>query len=428
MKIDLAPYANQTLCVALSGGEDSMALLHYLIANAQAYGMRLCAAHLEHGIRGERSRHDADFVSAYCQQNNIPLYLRSENCVAYAKTHKMGLEEGARAVRYRFFADILHEGKADGIATAHHAEDNAETVLMNLFRGSALTGAGGIAARQGKIVRPMLAVDKTEITAYLRENGIPCVEDETNADTEFTRNRIRAEVLPAIKRIYPAGTQRIYAFSRLAREDDEYLYAQAREACTAEENIFSFSADLARPLFLRACVLAFRHFGGAKDYTQQNCEDIFALRRLQNGACVHLPFGLLAAREYDRIAVYRPQERAECTYNFGVGAYSFGGNRLVIAAGECAGGLRIDGDKLPAGCVIRTRRTGDSFEKFGGGRKKLKDYLIDRKIPVRLRDGLPLIAKGSEVYAVCGVEISEQVKTDCDSSRIYTIILHKGEQ
>ena len=422
MKIDLVPFRGKKICVALSGGGDSMALFDYLLRHAAEYSVDVCAAHLEHGIRGEQSKKDAAFVRAYCEKRRVFLYEKSVSGPLYAAEHKPGLEEGARALRYAFFAEVLKKG-VDLVCTAHHADDNAETVLFNLFRGSALKGAGGIAARQGKIVRPMLGVGKEEISAYLAENEIPFVEDETNADTRYTRNFLRANVLPAVKEIFPACCERVYSFSRLAREDDEYLYGLAERPCHREEGLFTFPHDLPRPLFLRACVLAFHYLGGEKDYTQQNCEDIYALRGARNGAAVHLPFSLVAAREYDQIAVYRPREKETAEYPFAAGEFSFGGKRLSIVRGELRGGLRFDGAKLPAGCVVRARREGDYFEKFGGGTKKLKDYFIDKKIPLRERNFIPLIARGNEVYAVCGVEISAKVKIDRDSGRIYTIIL-----
>lgn len=407
-----------------------MALMHYLAHNAQAYSFTVSAAHLEHGIRGERSLADAAFVRAFCEQENIPLFFRSENCCVYAAEHKMGLEEGARAVRYRFFDEILQSGAADLICTAHHADDNAETLLFNLFRGSALTGAGGIALRQGKIVRPMLGIQKEEIEAYLSENKIPYVTDETNADTRYTRNFIRAEILPAAKKIFPACTEKLYSFSRLAREDDTYLFELAEKACEYSGGAFTFPVLLERPLFLRACVLAFRRFGGEKDYSQQNCEDIFSLRGARNGARVSLPFALVASLEYGRIAIYRPRKRETIEIPFHTGVFTFAGGVLRIAEGkiEGEGYLYLNGDRLPGGCVIRFRREGDSFQKFGGGTKKLKDYFIDKKIPARLRDCFPLIAKGNEIYAVCGVEISDRVKIKSESCLIYTIMFQKGER
>lgn len=425
MKLDLAPYKNKKICVALSGGGDSMALLHYLTSHAAELSLQILAAHLEHGIRGERSKRDADFVKRFCAQSGVPLIFKSENCVAYAKAHKKGLEEGAREVRYRFFSEILNSGEADYICTAHHADDNAETLLFNLFRGSALTGAGGIAQEQGGIIRPMLGVPKEEITAYLKENAVPYVEDETNADTRYTRNFLRIEILPSAKKIFPSCTERLYSFSRLAREDDAFLYELARKECEIKEEFFRFRADLPRPLFLRACVLGFRRFGGEKDYTQANCEDVFALRGAKNGACVHLPFSLVAAREYGKIVIYRPTAKETAEIPFSAGEFAFGGKILKICEGESGGNnvLRLDGRKLPENCVIRARREGDVFKKFGGGTKKLKDFLIDKKIPVRERDSLPVIAKGSEIYAVCGVEISDKVKLDRESGRIYSIIL-----
>lgn len=479
---------NKRICVALSGGGDSVALLFALKERAEAQGIILSAVNVEHGIRGESSLADTKFVKNLCARENIPLFCYSEKVPRLAEDRGVGLEEAARAARYRAFLDVLRRDKADYIATAHHAGDNAESVLFNLFRGSALTGACGIrrylpaselargllgdpAAKNGSenaaastkeraaaiemsdkgILRPLLGVTKAEILAFLRERGLNWREDESNADASYTRNFLRGEVLAPARSRFPALDRALYNFSRAAREDDEFLYALAR-GYLHEGEVCYVSEEAPKPLFVRACLLALRYLGAEKDYSQQNLLAVLDLTEGENGASADLPHGIVARREYGKIAFYRRKPTATPPeYPFGEGEYAFGeffvrvvrGNGAAAQAAERFprfGGalfgmetsghcrpLRIDGARLPVNCVLRTRKEGDVFQKFGSGTKKLKDYFIDAKIPRRVRDSLPLVACGKEVFAVCGAEISEKVKIG-DNADVYTILLfEKGE-
>lgn len=457
MRPDLPQFCkNKRICAAVSGGGDSVALLHVLRVEAEQAGFSLSAVNVEHGIRGESSRADTAFVRELCARWHIPLYCFSEDIPRLAQERGVGLEEAARAARYRIFLRLLAEDKADFIATAHHAGDNAESVLFNLFRGSSLTGAGGIRpfvpaeeiaaamlpethpkvaeALRGKgIFRPLLGVAKAEILAYLRENALEWREDESNSDTAYTRNFLRKEVLAPARERFPSLDRAVYHFSRAAREDDEYLYSLARRYFCGGEVCF-VSEEAPRPLFMRACVLALRHLGAERDYSAQNLSDLCALREGENGGAVHLPRGIVARREYGRISFFRPAAGGpHCEYPFGAGEFSFGEYRVRIVRGraedaQCAGRiLYFDGARLPEGCVLRTRKAGDVFRKFGSGTKKLKGFFIDKKIPQRVRGEIPLLACGGEVLAVCGTEISEKIKVG-EHADVYTIILlEKGE-
>ncbi len=453
MKIDLTALRGKRVCVAVSGGGDSVALLHCLAAQAAEEDIVLSAVNVEHGIRGESSRADTEFVRALCARLGLPLYCFSVDVPALARTAGEGVEEAARKARYRIFLDLLRRDKADVIATAHHAGDNAESVLFNLFRGASLTGAGGIRsfvpaeslaylfpseesgpALAGKgIARPLLGVSKREILRYLYENSLEWREDESNADAAYSRNFLRREILAPARGRFPALDRALYDFSRAAREDDEYLYGLAR-ACLEEGEVCFVSEDAPGPLFGRACVLALRSLGVREDYSARNIADLRALAKGENGGAVHLPGGIVARREYGRISFSRPApSQVSREVPFGEGEFAFCNYVVQVfrtdepAFGE-KGTLFLDADKLPAGAVFRLRREGDVFEKFGGGRKKLKEFFIDRKIPQRVRGSLPVLACGQEIFAVCGAEISEKVRIDKNTKNIFAIKLaEKGE-
>ena len=438
---DLSPYRGRRVCVALSGGGDSVALFSFVFERAHAYGISLSALHVEHGIRGERSRADAAFVRDLCAARGVPLFLFSFDVPALARERGKGIEETARSCRYECFERILREDRADVLMTAHHGGDNAESVLFNLFRGCALTGAGGIADRisvgDKAIVRPMLGVRKAAIGEYLQKNGLSHCEDESNADTRFARNDLRRNVLAPAEARFARLEEHLYSFSRRAREDDEFLYALAREALVQDGEELHIPADLPAPLFCRCIVLAYRRFGAHADHTAAGIAEAQALRNAHCGAPADLPFGLCAVRDAACVTVRRAQERgerrtdeefalAEGEFRFACGSVA----RVTACAASdvpeaelrsASGVLYVDADKLPAGCVLRLRRAGDLFAKFGGGRKKLKEFFIDRKIERRRRDRIPLLAAGNTVLAVFGVEIADAVRVTSETKRIYAL-------
>ena len=460
IQIDFSALRGKRVCVALSGGGDSVALFHLLKENAAKSGVALSALNVEHGIRGESSLADSAFVSQLCRDAGVPLFFRAYDVPSLAKEWGVGTEDAARRCRYSFFLQVLCEDGADVIATAHHGGDNAESVLFNLFRGSALSGAGGVrefisaenlaeriapkayaehlSSLRGKgVIRPLLGVSKEEILCFLRENGLKWREDESNADTEYTRNYLRLEVLPPIKRAFPQAERRLYEFSRAAREDDEFLYSLT-DGYYAEGEECSIDECAPSPVFKRACVRALRHFGVEKDYTYANISDICALVHGENGKSVDLPCGVKAVRDYGKITFYRPERFLPKTenaisYSFSEGEFAFG-DRIVtvfygkkVFSGEEFRVLYLEKKSLPQGCVLRRRQDGDVFTKFGGGTKKLKDFLIEKKIPKRERDLLPVLAKGKEIFAVCGVEISDKVRLPQNAApqSVITILLRK---
>ena len=484
MDIDLSPWRGRRVCIALSGGGDSVALFDWCVRHAAANSITLSAVHVEHGIRGSASQQDAAFINTLCARACVPLFCFAEDVPALAAVWGTGLEEAGRRVRYARFCKLLAEDRADVVFTAHHAGDNAESVLLNLFRGASLAGAGGIRAflpaeelcarfapellavspaspeflsapltggaraerlasvgggvagvsLAGKgVARPMLALPKAEIEAYLAARALTWRTDESNADTSFARNFVRAAVLAPAKQRFPAAERHLYAFSRLAQEDEAFLSSLAAARLTRQEDgSFRIPQETPRPLFLRACARAFRALG-AEDASLSSFEAAASLIGARSGAERDLPCGVRAVREYGAVVLFRPAPAADYAYPFAEGEFACGSYTVRIEAGGVPkkerGLMRplcFDAAALPQGCLLRPRRAGDTFTKFGGGTKKLKDWFIDRKIPRRLRD-LPVIACGGTVYAVCGAEISEQVRPGENASPCTITIYRQGE-
>lgn len=409
-----------------------MALLDFLLENAESYALTVTALNCEHGIRGEKSKRDSEFVKNYCASRGVPLKIYSADCIALAEEHGESVETAARNWRRECYADAAeHFGAV--IATAHHLNDNAETVLFNLARGSGLSGLAGIADGkvkcgdgQCRIIRPLIGCSRAEIDDYIVARGIPFVEDETNGSDAYTRNYIRMNVLPQLEKAVPGAAENIYRFSRIAAEDDEFLTRIATaEYLDCDDGFALIKHCVEKPLFSRAALAAIAGKFAKKDYTAAHVEALYNLQFLEVGKAFEF-LGLTAYKEEGRIAISGKRKKIENVIPFGVyeNPVDLGITFSICKCNENDENPRLifDLDKVPQSAVVRTRRDGDRFTKFGGGTKSLGDFMTDRKIPMRLRDFLPVIAVGNEILAIIGVEISEKIKIDEGTKNKYAII------
>ena len=434
----LKKYQGKRICVAVSGGEDSVALLHYLNALKEKYGYFLCAVHCEHGIRGEESLEDMRFVQELCGQFGVELYLFQEDCPARAKLDKESLETAARNFRYESFLSLIREGKADFIATAHHKNDEAETALFRLARGTSLGGMSAMKEESGYLLRPFLQWSKKEISAYVQGKGLSYRVDKTNLETDATRNKIRLEVLPRLEEAVPGATENIARFACLAYEDDALLYELAKDLLSYDdEDGYEIAFNNKKPLFTRACLLAFKKLGLEKDYTSAHLDAVFALQQSERGALLDLPKNIRAERGVQCIYLYVHREEVYPPLGeekpFTIGVYNGGRYEVSVSrqgSTDVDTGwkvLRLDGEKLPQNAIFRFRKDGDKIKVFGGDTKTIKKLFNEKKIPARERKYIPLIADkdSGEVYAVCGVEISEKVKVDEGTKSVLYISIQK---
>lgn len=291
----MPPRTDRVLC-AISGGADSVYLLLRLVSE----GWNTAAAHYNHGLRGEESDRDERFVLALCERLGVPV-ISSRGAVAdYARERSLGIEEAARELRYAFLESAADKLGAAWILTAHNADDNAETLLLNLTRGSGLRGLGGIPPRRGRILRPMLGITRSEIDAYLIERGEAHIEDSTNASDAYTRNKLRHNVIPVLREINPGFAAAAGRAARLLREDEEYLEGAARAflAAAMEGDALPCAAlrEQPRPIASRAL----RIMSGAS-LSEVHVDAL--LRLIEGGgeaAALDLP-GIRARRERGRL-------------------------------------------------------------------------------------------------------------------------------
>ena len=417
--------------VGVSGGKDSMALLHYLNSISRDLGFEVVAITIDHSIR-ENSALDSMFVMDYCKQNRIRAYKFKVDVPALAKQKSLSLESAAREARFGVFNSLISRGTVDKIALAHHQSDQAETVLMHLFRGSGIRGLTGMGlVRDNVFIRPMLQTDEKSIWKYVLDNDIEYREDETNQENEYNRNYIRNEIMPLILKRWPNAIASILNVAELLGKDDEYINSQVpTDAFIISEkevkiplSYFLYPA----PIVSRMIIRALGYIGVNKDIESKHIEMIISfVNSAENGKRIDLPLKVSLHKEYDFVTLTNKQKK-QVTFSekhklgsFIVPYYGKLTIKKVNSVGD-ADKLYYDADKVPKDAVWRFRNAGDIFEKFGGGTKKLKSYLIDKKVPSRLRDYIPVLCVGNEVYIIAGVEISDKIKVDKNTKRIYCL-------
>ena len=394
-RYDMIRPGDRVVC-ALSGGADSVALLFGLYLLKEKLQIQLEAAHFNHQLRDTESDRDEAFAREFCDRYDIPIHVGTAKIVA----GKKGLEAAAREARYAFF-DTL-PGK---IATAHTADDNAETVLMRLVRGTGLKGLGGIHPVRGRIIRPMLLVTRQQVEAFLAEYCLSHVEDSSNATDDFLRNRIRRHILPALREENPRLGRNLSAMALRLRLDEAALTPD-----TDYTDGVSVPETLALPEAIRSRALeGFLEHCGVREPESAHIAQAEALLSCDNpSARAHFPGGIVIAREYDRLVALPQTEAPEggtlkCP---GITEFPVLGLRVVCREADTLENTPHIFTVLPEGTlVLRFRQTGDSI-RLSGGSRSLKKLFIDRKIPAASRDRIPVIADDLGLVGVCGIGAS----------------------
>ena len=384
---------------AVSGGADSVAMLFALYLLRDELGIALEAAHFNHHLRGAESDRDEAFVTDFCGRYDIPLHLGSGRIVP----GKKGLEAAARDARYAFLRRL--PGK---VATAHTADDNAETVLMRLIRGTGLKGLGAIAPVSGNVIRPMLTVTRDDVEAFLEEYALPHVEDSSNETDDFLRNRIRHSILPLMRAENPRIGENLSAMALLLREDESCLQSMLPEQTPDVSQLKAME-----PALRRRALERFLKAQGVREPEQIHilqAEQL--LYHWSPSASMQFPGGVTIGRQYDRLV------RLEC-------APELPETRLSVPGETCIGGKRFVSEYTtdleerpdsvlvcPVGALtVRSRRSGDTM-RLPGGTRSLKKMYIDRKIPASQRAAVPVLADDRGVLAVFGIGTDIRFRPD----------------
>ena len=427
--------------VALSGGADSVALLHILNSLKEELAIALYAAHFNHGIRGEEADRDESFCKALCEKMDVYFFTFQADVPSIAKRYGESVELCGRKMRYDFLQWVCDDKLgAAKIATAHHSDDNAETVLWNLTRGAGLSGLAGIPVKRDTIIRPLLCCTRAEIEAYCAENDLAYVTDSTNLSDDYTRNKLRHRVMPVLRELNPSVGESIGRTSAILREADEYLSQISEKELKSAKIPYGWSCERllqCEPIILKYAVKNILEKAAAPVDFQHTALIIEAMRShcavdIGGGYTVSCAQGIL-----------RIVPKMLSTDDFCVPILDYmkeHGTRIKIHDGllfEIAPPLGLSSDKInnllllhgiPCAImtndtVIRRRRAGDTFtDPRRGVTKTLKKLFIELKIPRELRDTIPIVAEGSTVLWIEGIGTSAQGKADLTRDGEYYLI------
>jgi tRNA(Ile)-lysidine synthase len=419
------------IIVAVSGGLDSAVLLRLLVSVREELGLSLLVAHVNHGLRGEESDGDEQFAAQLAEQNGIPCKTRRFDVVTHARERQIGIEEAGREVRYGWFEELRSEHRFDAVATAHTADDNAETVLFHLVRGTGVRGLAGIRITRdhGRVIRPLLFATRQEIEEYAAAEHVEHREDASNASTEWSRNFLRHRILPQLKeRLNPDLVQTLRRSSEVFRELDAYLEETARKALddiadrtASESTTLSIPRLIVCPEAIRQCVVKMaidERVTSGISWGQARA--VLDLLEHQTGSWNPLPDGYGVYRERDALVVRREDRRTPFAVSVKPGEryastwFQFSCDYAPAPEdlGKDPGIEFVDADRLESDVlVLRTWQAGDAFVPLGmSGTKKLSDFFIDERVPDVRKAEYPILESSGKIVWVCGLRIANRYR------------------
>lgn len=406
------------ILVAVSGGPDSIAMLEFLVARRERYGIKIAVVHVDHMLRGEESLQDLEYVKGYCSKQNILFTSASIDIRYKMQIDKTGLQETARKYRYRFFEKVMQELNANKLAVGQHSDDQMETILMRLTRGSGGIARAGIQVRRpfgnGELIRPLLGVERSEIEKYCRAKELNPKQDRSNEKPTYTRNRFRMDILPILKRENSNVHEQFQRFSEDITEDELYLQALAKahykEMCrefVSDEITLNISAFKQVPLPLQRrvihLILNYLYKQMASDLTALHIDLIQQLLKSGNpSGQLDLPNGLKAIRSYEQCRFTFAKDKQPQGYHYELEENSriqLPNNTIVQIEKDFGNTLKpeeniiiLDPDDVQLPLIVRTRRPGDRINIKGmEGSKKVKNIFIEMKIPLQARANWPII-------------------------------------
>lgn len=443
------------IVIGVSGGPDSISLLHLLWRIKDAYALKLYAVHLNHQFRGREAEKDADYVKKVCGNFGIKSFIYSEDVTLYSKQKGMTCEEAGREIRYHLFHKVMEQTGATKIAVAQNMDDQAETVLMRLIRGAGIEGLSAMDyVRDGKIIRPLLDISRQEIEHYCAENHLYPRIDQTNLESVYTRNRIRLELIPYIEKHFnPNIKTTLCRTANLMREDGALINMVVNTAYgkIIKETISGIEIDI--PLFKESHYAVQKRIlregirklcGNIRNIENKHIENLIAfIQDGQVGKKIDLPKGLVGILDYHTCMIQEnkiPVEKYAFQYNITIGEKL----HIVEQNGYLVSNILdpkdikeiitvdnekyFDLDKVKEGMILRNRRPGDRFTPLGmEGSKKLKDYFIDEKISREKRDKIPLVCDGDEIMWVIGYRMSDKYKVDKHTKKILALSYYEQQ-
>lgn len=444
---------------AVSGGPDSVCLLHILYSLSNKLDIKLHAIHINHGLRGEESDGDEEYTRRLCEKLGINMHVFNFDVNELANKWHMSLEVAGREVRYREFEKLADSLGAARIAVAHNMNDQAETILMNMIRGTGLQGLCGMEFKRDRIIRPLLNITRVEIERYCLGNDLNPRIDSTNLEDEFSRNKIRLDIIPSINKSFGCDlNDSLNRMSKLVKNDNSFLEESATHAfenCHHEIAMDAIYLSIDKITRLHSAIMGRviriavkKVKGDLNGIESGHIDDIVSLiLKGRTGSMVQLPKGIRAGVSYSFLKIYSDKFEEEKVYfdiqlampgsadvhELQISVNSSVSDRALMVDKYCNMGYNslvqfFDYDKLYKGINIRNRREGDRFSPFGSkGTKKLKEYLIDVKIPREKRDRIPLITYGNEVVWIIGYRTSDKFKVTDNTKNILRLEVKEKE-
>lgn len=440
--------------VAVSGGPDSISLLHILYTLREKLGISLVVTHVNHCLRDKEADEDEDYVRNFCKRLDIECYVKRSD------VHKISVEKGistetaGREVRYDFFQEVLKKTHGNKIALAHNCNDQAETVIMRIFRGTGLEGLSGIRpVRDNIYVRPLINIERGKIEYYCRENKLNPRIDKTNLENIYTRNKIRLELIPYIEKNFnPDIIQSINRLSHTIENDDNYIKAVASKifdkSCELKNGKVIIRSEAFKEhnaILTRIIRMALKKVvGSLYNFDKKHIYDVITLQEGTTGKTIMLPSGVRARNNYEDVQLYLNEVSTEKDTSEYTLVLNYENNLPLIGLNIS---LRVinskekvnfkegelikyfDYDKIKKDVKLRYRKDGDRFTPLGMKEsKKLKDFFINLKVPKEKRDRIPLILFNDEIAWIVGYRISDKFKIDEFTKNILQIkIRQEGE-
>ncbi len=426
-KYNLIDFGDRII-LGVSGGADSLYLLHRFLEIKDTYNLELVVCHINHLARETASR-DEEFVKKLCKEYNLEFHLLKKSMDELGRELKISSEEAGRLMRYGFFREIA---KGSKIALAHNYSDQVETLLHRIIRGTGIRGLRGMDFKRGDLIRPILNIKREEIIEYLVQNGYEYMDDETNFLPIYTRNKIRLDLLPRLREYNENIDSALYTLSENAREDSDYLDSEAakiyREISYITEDEVELDREILKSLHpsisKRSFGLAIESILGSESgFYSYHYEAMLELVNSGTGLKIDLPKNLEAISSYGKLII-RSRKKLQfnsSTLKIGINPTDFGD--FIISTTPISGEyIAVDANKIFGGLSVTSRRVGDRFNPINfKGSKKLKDFFIDEKIPKYLRDSIPIIRDEEKILWIVGYRMDHRVKVDENTEKILYI-------
>lgn len=430
---------NSKLLIALSGGPDSVFALHFFHQFKNKYKAELIAAHVNHNLRGIDSEQDQIFCEKICNELKIPIFIKSVEVEKFARKNNQSIEEAARNLRYNFFEEISNQEKVDYIITAHNSDDNTETVLLNLIKGTGLSGLSGIPIKRGKIVRPIISLSKKEIVEFLELNKINFRIDKSNYENDFERNKLRNIVIPEIEKINPSLNSTLRNFSNNISSINIFIQQETEKVfkkfVKKNENQFIVNQKLfQRENVLISSLIIKKLFEDHLkiSFTSKDSDKVKNLVSQQKGTTIKLKNSVKVMREDESLIFFTEEKlftdeieiRLNCSQE--IGNYEISIEEVNEFNENSNFSEIISGDKTEDIFILRRWKIGDKFIPLGMKNfKKISDFLTDKKVKSSSKKNHLILINRNEIVYVFGLRIDERYKLTKNTKRKIGICLRK---